>query len=395
MTIEPGAAAAGLVDRAKNILLTPQAEWDRIAGEPADTNKLYTGYVLPLVALAAICGFIGMTFIGASAFGVSVRIPMMAGLVSAIMQVVMGVVGIYVMALIINALAPNFGSQQDVGQAHKLSAYSATAGLLAGVLALLPPLSMLSILGGIYSLVLLYIGMPRLMKTPEDKRIGYLITVIVVSIVLWFALAFVLGSVTRFVPGAAMGGAGGFTIGQSQRTQPEVSGQVTLPGGGSVDLDAMRRQAEAMQNGAAMASADPGALQQRLPQALPGGFTLTSTSSGSAMGTAQATAEYNSGGARIELTIVHMGAMGAMAGMAAGMNVQQNRQDANGYERTQTVNGRVVTESVDNASRTAHYGIVGRGVAVNADGSGGATIEQVRAAVEAAGLERLEREFGG
>jgi hypothetical protein len=90
-----------------------------------------------------------------------------------------------------------------------------------------------------------------------------------------------------------------------------------------------------------------------------------------------------------------MGAMGAFAGMAAGMNVQQNEQNANGYSRTQTVNGRVITETVDNASRSASYGIVGRGVAVTAEGRGGVSIEQVRAVVDGMNIERLERELAG
>jgi hypothetical protein len=120
---------------------------------------------------------------------------------------------------------------------------------------------------------------------------------------------------------------------------------------------------------------------------------MTSSSSSSAMGAAQAQGEYHNGEARIELTIAHMGAMGALAGVAAGMNVQENRQDANGYTRTETTDGRVITESVDNAQRSASYGVVGRGVAVTAEGHNGVTLEQVRGAVQSVGIERLEREF--
>ncbi len=179
-----------IVERAKNILLQPQTEWDRIAGEPADVNKIYTGYVLPLVALSAICAFVGMSVFGILGF----RIGLVPGLVGLVLQVVLGVAGVFILAFITNALAPSFGSQQDMGQAHKLAAYGSTAGFLAGVFAIFPPLGILGIVG-LYSLALMYIGLPRLMKTPEDKRIGYIITIILAAIVVWIVIGAVMGAV--------------------------------------------------------------------------------------------------------------------------------------------------------------------------------------------------------
>ncbi len=194
MTMQPSAGSAGLVDRVKNILLTPQAEWDKIAAEPADLSKLYMGYVLPLAALGAICGFIGMSIFGYSGFGIVYRVPIVAGVVGAVLQVAMGLAGVYVMAMITNALAPNFASTPDPGQAHKLSAYGSTAGFLAGVFSIFPPLAMLGIVG-LYSLVLIFIGLPRLMKTPDDKRVAFFATIIVLDIVVFLVIGMVLGAV--------------------------------------------------------------------------------------------------------------------------------------------------------------------------------------------------------
>ncbi|ANP45244.1 Yip1 family protein [Candidatus Viadribacter manganicus] len=195
MTFDPSSAAtAGLVERVKNILLTPQAEWDKIDAEPADVNKIYMGYVLPLAVLGAICGFIGMSVFGLNLFGTTYRVPMVTGAVTAVMQVVMGLVGVFVMAFIANALAPTFGSQQNMGQAHKLAAYGSTAGFLAGVFAIFPPIAMLGIVG-LYSLYLIYVGLPKMMKTPEDKRIGYFLSIIVVAIIAGVILNVLMGLV--------------------------------------------------------------------------------------------------------------------------------------------------------------------------------------------------------
>lgn len=384
------AGAPNLIERAKNILLQPKSEWDRIAGEPADVNKLYIGYVLPLAALAAICSFIGLSVIGASAFGVTYRVPMVAGAVSAVLQVVMGLVGVYLMALVANALAPNFGSVKDQGQAHKLAAYGCTAGFLAGVFSIFPPLAILGLLG-LYSLVLIYLGLAPLMKTPEDKRVGYFVTIIVVMIVIWIVIGVVVGSVRTAMGG--IGGAPAYTFGQN--APDRVEGRVALPGGGTVDLGELQRQVEAQQRGGnAAVAADPARVQAQLPQSLPGGFALTSTSSSAAFGMVQAEGIYRSGDAELRVTVMQTGAMGALAGMAAGMNVQENRQDADGYSRTQTIDGRIYNEEVSNGGRSASYGVIGRGIAVTADGTNGVTLDQARAAVEIIGVQRLEQEFG-
>jgi|CXWL01.1.fsa_nt_gi hypothetical protein len=386
MTIEPTSASAGLIDRIKNILLTPKAEWDRIAGEPVDVGKLYMGYVLPLAALSAVCAFVGMSVVGIMGF----RIGLVPGLIGAAIQVAMALVGVFVLAFVTNALAPTFGSQQNMGQAHKLAVYGSTAGFLAGVFTIFPPLAVLGIVG-LYSLALIYIGLPRLMKTPEDKRIGYFATIIVVCIVVGIVLSVVMTSVRGLVPGY---GAPGYTFGQAAAPsqQASVQGQVPLPGGGSLDLSELEKMGQVYAQGGG-AAVDPARLEAQLPQSLPGGFALTSVSNSSAMGTAQAEAVYQSGEARLTVTVVHMGAMGAVAAMAAAANVSENRRDADGYTRTNTVDGRVFTEEMSTSSGSAKYGVIGHGVAVTAEGRGGVTVDQARAAVETIGVRRLEQEF--
>jgi hypothetical protein len=57
-----------LIQRAKNICLTPTTEWPVIATEPATPGGLLGGYAAPLAAIGAIAGFIG----GTNEFGVVV-----------------------------------------------------------------------------------------------------------------------------------------------------------------------------------------------------------------------------------------------------------------------------------------------------------------------------------
>jgi hypothetical protein len=173
-----------LQDRVKAILLTPRTEWPVIDGESATTGSIYMGYVIPLAAIPAIAAFIGTTVFGVRALGMSVRVPVGAGIRSAVVSYLLSLVAVWVLAFVIDALAPSFGGTKNPIQALKVAAYSCTASWLAGIFALVPALSILGLLG-LYSLYLLYLGLPVLMKVPQEKSVGYTVVVVVCAIVLF------------------------------------------------------------------------------------------------------------------------------------------------------------------------------------------------------------------
>jgi hypothetical protein len=129
------------------------------------------------------------------------RMPFVAGLSMAIVSFVMALVGVFVIALVIDTLAPNFGGEKNQGQALKVAAYSFTPAWLAGVLNLIPMLGVLVLLASLYGLYLLYLGLPVLMKAPEDKAVPYTAVVVVCAIV----VSLVIGAVAGIFGG--MGGA--------------------------------------------------------------------------------------------------------------------------------------------------------------------------------------------
>lgn len=390
MTIDPATTAApSLIDRAKNILLNPKAEWARIATESTQIGPLLMGYVLPLAAIGALASVIGgMLFLG-MLFGAAALIP---ALIGAVISVAITLLSVFLYGILINALASSFGSQPNQMRANQLAAYAFTGALIGSWGAIIPFMGWLfALAGGIYSIVLFYMGLTPMMQTPEDKRVLYTIVLALIAIVVSWVFALLMASLL-LATGLGIGGA--VSRGFSMNTPPPAAqGEVTLPGGGTLNVEELQRQAEAMQNGAAAPTVDPARVQAQLPQTLPGGFALTSSSSSAAMGMSQAEGVYRSGDAELRLSLVQTGAMGAYASMAAGMNVQENRQDAQGYARTQTIDGRIYSEEVNNAARSASYAVIGRGIAVTAEGTN-ITLDQARAAVDTIGVQRLEREFG-
>ena len=193
--VEPGAATTGLVERVKSILLKPGATWDVIDAEPASTGGLFKNYAAILALIPAICGLIGGAVIG-GAFGI--KVPILFGVVGAVVGYVLNLAMVFVMGLIIDGLAPSFDGQKNQTQAMKVAVYSSTAGWVAGVFSLIPMLGLLAVIGSLYGLYLLYLGLPKLMKAPQEKAFGYTAVAVVVAIVLSIAINAVLGAITTF-----------------------------------------------------------------------------------------------------------------------------------------------------------------------------------------------------
>lgn len=177
-----------VVDRAKNILLQPKSEWQVIAGETHSVQGLYTGYVMILAAIPVIATFVGFSLVGV----MGVRMPIAYGITHMVVSYLLSLAAVYLLALVIDFLAPNFGGTKDFNQAIKVAAFSPTASWLAGIFALVPLLSVLGIVG-LYSLYLLFVGLPPLMKTPEDKALPYTVVVILAAIVIWIVVGVIAG----------------------------------------------------------------------------------------------------------------------------------------------------------------------------------------------------------
>ena len=185
-----------LVERVQAILLKPKATWPEIDAEPADAASLYRNYVMILALIPALASFIGLSLIGVGAFGVSFRVPLASGLANMIVGYVLSLVMVFVLALMIDAMAPTFeGTRSQIG-ALKLSAYASTAAFVGGVFSLLPSLSVLGALAALYGIYLLYTGLPVLMKCPPDKAVAYTAVVVVCAIVGGVVIAWVLALLT-------------------------------------------------------------------------------------------------------------------------------------------------------------------------------------------------------
>jgi hypothetical protein len=173
-----------LTERVKNIILQPAQEWRVIEKEATTVAELYTSYIMILAAIGPVASIIGLSIFGVSApFTGTYRLPFGSVIGHAVVSYALALAGVYVFGLVINALAPTFLGTKDEIQALKVAAYSSTASWLAGIFMLVPALSFLQILG-LYSLYLLYLGLPLLMKAPAEKALVYTVIVVVIGVVI-------------------------------------------------------------------------------------------------------------------------------------------------------------------------------------------------------------------
>lgn len=194
-----------LIERAKNIIVSPAKEWGVIDAEQPDTGKIITGYVLPLAGAAAVAAFIGYGLIGFNAgFGIRIK-GMDWGIYHAITILAGALLSVFVSSLVIDALAPNFGSEKNYGRSVQLVAYSYTPAWVGGLLAILPSLAIIGSLAGLYGLYLLYLGMPVLKKTPADKHVSYFVVSLLVMIVVFVVIGMILSRILMTAFGLSYG----------------------------------------------------------------------------------------------------------------------------------------------------------------------------------------------
>jgi hypothetical protein len=406
-----------ILERVKRICLTPVTEWPIIAGESTPAASLVKGYVAPLAAIGAIAGFVGGSLIGYTVpFVGTYRVPFTAGVASAILAIVLAIAGVLVLSLIINFLAPTFGGEKNQAQALKVAVYSYTPAWVAGVFSILPFLGVLALVGALYGLYLLYLGLPRLMKCPENKAVGYTAVVVVCALV----LSLLTGVIAATVVGARALGTGALS-GLTGPSAP-ASGPVADPNSPLGRLEEFGRRIEegARNAESAAGSGEPGAeLSSALGSlgALLGGGTPVDPLAIEVLSTfvpdtftglqrtdyrnertgfggimiARAEASYGDGsGKNVELEIVDSGGMSGLMGLASWMGVQGESEDSESRERTRQDGNRIVHEKISKTGGENEFALVlANRFLVSAKGQG-VSADELQAAVSRIDLGRLE-----
>ena len=185
-----------VVERAKAMILSPGVEWRTIGPEPGDAGYLFTSYAAFLAAIPPVCAFLRHNAFG---WGPALRHAhhhgFFSGLFGGIVHYLATFVALYVMAVVIDGLAPNFSARKNPQNALKLAVYSMTPAWVAGVFALIPGLGFLRVFALLYAVYVLWLGLPVLMKAPSDRTGPYALAIVVCAIVLSIVVSALVGPI--------------------------------------------------------------------------------------------------------------------------------------------------------------------------------------------------------
>lgn len=183
-----------IVERAKNIIVSPKLEWEKIDIENMDMKSVLLSYVLPLAAIAALCAFIGYGFVG-----IDVGFFRMKGINWGIYQAVLvflgSLISVLVSTYVVDMLAPSFASEKNINKSAQLVGFSYTPALIGGFFSIFPALGIIGSLLGLYGIYLWYLGLGPIKKTPEDKKVVYMVVSILVLIVVSFVISMILSRI--------------------------------------------------------------------------------------------------------------------------------------------------------------------------------------------------------
>lgn len=381
-----------LIERAKNIILTPATEWEVINNETTTTAQLYTGYIMLLAAIGPIAMFLGGGFIS-----ILWRLPM------AVVTYVFSLIGVFIIALIIDWLAPNFGAQKNQMQALKLAAYAQTPAWIAGIFNIIPILGILALLAGLYSLYLLYLGLPVLMKAAKEKVVAYTVVIVVCAVVLFAIFSTIIGAVggmALFGAATQMGNRASVDINAMNQLGANINAanksvNVATTPAPQVTGNPAAAMAAAMQgNGPVVEPVDQALLKAMLPETIGSMKRNKFEADKVAMANfklSKAEAGYaDDQGHTANLTITDAGGAAPFAMLAAWSLIEQESETDDGYEKMGKVDGRAVHEKYNKKTQDGEYSVVvGNRFLVEAQGHQ-VDMPTLKQAVNGIGLDKLE-----
>ncbi|CAN5463155.1 hypothetical protein BH10PSE17_BH10PSE17_27540 [soil metagenome] len=442
-------AASGFIARVMGISLKPKLEWPIIDAETTPTNTVLFGYVAPLALLMAVMSFIHLSVIGISVpFLGLMRTPILSGVFSSVVSMVMTFIGVLIVAALIDVFAPTFGGQKNMRQSIRTAAYAFTPAWIASVAMIVPWLgTLIRLVAACYAIYVLALGLPVMMRVAKEKAAGYTAVVVACAVV----VGLVLGFVTTSIIGIGMMATNAFPGTQEARRAADREQGAAIAGNviGSVlgsDTEGKKDLAEAMarlakagedaQRAAATAppvvpgvpatpeataksNADAAAatagvlsalggvmaggkkvepidfrtLKAMLPPTLPGLDTLHSegsTNEAAGMKQSMARGQYgNANNQSIDVKIEDMSSISGLLGLANAVGSKTESESDTGFEKNVKIGSHKVHEKYTTASKYGELeAIVGKRFVVTVTGNG-VPIGDLEKAMAAIDLDKL------
>jgi hypothetical protein len=178
--------------RLKEVAFSPKTVWGEVQREAASLKELYMSYFLPMNLIVLICAYIGKVIRFNAVFGT---------LLGSIIQLFIALGTLWVAAKLMELLAPKFSGTATFIDSARLFCFSMFPAMASQVFLLVhgPVATLLLLSGGLYSLYIFVTGVPHMLQIPEERKVGYLVTVVLLLGVALATASLVLGKVFPYV----------------------------------------------------------------------------------------------------------------------------------------------------------------------------------------------------
>lgn len=186
-------------EKLKKLLTQPQKTWHDIAQETNSVKQIFKEQLLYIALVPVLTSFVSDVIIGVEMFEKTHRKPFYSSLVNSFLYYISILLLITILSIALKIIANLFDLKVNFEKAFKLVNYSFYPILLFSVISLIPGSSFLIAGLIVYSLYVFYIGLPILIKNPEDKSIVFSTLMvgllIVLTIILVVLMEFLLNSI--------------------------------------------------------------------------------------------------------------------------------------------------------------------------------------------------------
>ncbi len=158
-----------IIKRVMQLASGPSTVWDEFSRETFTVEGLYRRYLVPVVVASSICILLGVSLFSGAGFS--------TGLEAFVFSIVGGLSGPFAALVILGFLVPYFGGVADRGHMLAFVTFSLLPVAITGILAILPPVFVLSALrtlatlvAALLSMYLVWTGIPPMLGVPFERR---------------------------------------------------------------------------------------------------------------------------------------------------------------------------------------------------------------------------------
>lgn len=195
-----------MIQHTFGLLVRPSAQWRTVADLPESSFKTLVLYPCFLAILPAVAWFYGTSQVGwtVGEHGETIKLTTQSARQICILFYLTMVACVAIIGFFIHWMSDTYGAESSLTRGIVIAGLTATPLFIAGLVGFYP-LLWLDLLVGVaavsWSVYLMYLGIPIIMKIPEER--GFLFSSAVLAIAMVILICLMVGSVILWDFGAA------------------------------------------------------------------------------------------------------------------------------------------------------------------------------------------------